>query len=146
MANPFDEQAIETPVGTGPSNRQSILLKTNSRRSTLLVRSQDQNEPPTGNPINSAQINDQMKHEYETLKTLNQGLETVLDNFKNASEKIQQFTETVNETDKLLDIWLAVLQRAEETKSVLEDRHWDAVVSVVIKSPFKRILMHFRLY
>jgi hypothetical protein len=130
MANPFNEQMIETPVGSGPNNRQSTLLNKSNRRSTLLVRPQNQSETPTGNPTNSTQTNDQLKREYEMLKKMNRGLETVLENFENASEKIQQFTETVNETDKLLDIWLAVLKRAEETKSVLEDKHWHAAVSV----------------
>jgi transcriptional regulator of nitric oxide reductase len=140
MANPFDEQIIEAPVGPGPTNRQNILLKKNSRRSTLLVRPQNQTEPPTENPVNSVQTNDQLKQEYGKLQSLNRVLETVLENFEDASEKIQQFTDTVNKTDKLLDLWLAVLERAEETKSVLEDKHWHVTVSKSSYESSRRII------
>ncbi|KAI7901723.1 uncharacterized protein BX663DRAFT_513820 [Cokeromyces recurvatus] len=121
----YDEQVIEAPVGLqSTTSRQSLLLNKSNRRSTILTRPQNQTEPPTGNPNKSSQVNDQLKQEYETVQSINKVLETVLENFEETQDKLQRFSKTVDQTDNLLNLWLSILKRTEDTKSVIEDTAW----------------------
>ncbi|KAI9486523.1 MAG: DASH complex subunit Duo1-domain-containing protein [Benjaminiella poitrasii] len=120
-----NEEIVEASVALPhTAHRQSLLLTKSSRRSTILTRPQNQTEPPTENPNKSSEINDQLKKEYEAVKSINQVLESVLENFEETHDKFYQFSETVNQTDRLLDLWLSILKRTEDTKSIIEDITW----------------------
>lgn len=118
----MDNQHLETPVSIKSSQRQSILLKT-SRRSTFLARPQDQSEPPVANPHNSTRRNTELRKEYESVLSINRALASVVDNLEKTKAQIKHFADTVDQTDGLLDIWLSILQKSEESKAVIEDTH-----------------------
>ncbi|KAI8977616.1 hypothetical protein BDF20DRAFT_820450 [Mycotypha africana] len=108
-------------TSTTPARRNNSLLKKTKRRSTILSRSANQSEPIVENPNNSPQINEQLKNEYETVRAMNRVLEISLKHFEEASERIHQFSETINRTDHLLDLWLSVLEKTEEIRSYVEN-------------------------
>lgn len=124
------DQSDETPLAHFGSSSylQESLSKPNNRRSTLLFRPQNQTEPPSENPNNSGDVNKQLKHEYQSIQSLNKALGSVIQDFDQASEELQHFSETLNRTDQLLSLWLNILERAEDTKSVFEDEHWFTAV------------------
>lgn len=127
----------QTPFGSSLYHQDTI-PKTSSRRSTLLVRPQNQAEPPIENPNNSEEVNKQLRNEYNAIQTLNKTLTSVLKEFEQASSEIQYFSQTLNRTDQLLGLWLSVLERTEDTKSVLEDESWLKSVSLFFNTMYKK--------
>lgn len=129
----MDNQQPETPVSLKPIQRQSVLLKSN-RRSTFLVRPFDQKEPPVDNPNNSFTRNRELRQEYENVLSINRALETVVDNLEKTNLQVQKFSETVDQTDGLLDIWLSILEKAEESKELIEDSQFQESTQVNLLS------------
>ncbi|KAI8980389.1 hypothetical protein BDB01DRAFT_851684 [Pilobolus umbonatus] len=102
------------------SHRKSLLRKSN-RRSTFVFKPHDQDEPPSGNPSNTSEVNEELKKEYETLQLLNKALDSTITNFDETRNKILEFSKTVDDTEKLLDVWLNILEKTEKTKQLIED-------------------------
>ncbi|CEP16553.1 hypothetical protein [Parasitella parasitica] len=110
---------------TSPKSRHAIAFNKNGRRSTLLAIPPTQlEEPPVDNPNNSDAENQQLRREYESVQSINRVLEGVIEDFAEAGRKIHQFSETVNQANKLLDIWVEILEKTQDVKSVLEDDTW----------------------
>ncbi|KAI8647434.1 hypothetical protein BD408DRAFT_143113 [Parasitella parasitica] len=110
---------------SSPKSRHTIAFNKSGRRSTLLAIPQNQQEePPVDNPSNSDAENQQLKLEYESVQSINRVLEGVIEDFAEAGSKIHQFSETVNQANKLLDIWVEILKKTQDVKAVLEDDTW----------------------
>ncbi|KAG2205328.1 hypothetical protein INT46_008595 [Mucor plumbeus] len=116
-------EQTEAALKLTPKHRHSILNKS-SRRSTFLLQPQKPSEPPIDNPFNSHQVNQQLKSEYESIKSINQALEGVIEDFEEATDKIHLFSENVSQTYKLLNIWAQILEKTQDINSVLEDNNW----------------------
>lgn len=127
----MDNQLSDTPVSLKSTQRQSILLKTN-RRSTFLARPQDQSEPPVANPHNSTHRNTELRKEYDNVVSINRALASVVDNLEKTKSQIKHFADTVDQTDGLLDIWLSILQKSEESKAVIEDAQVGEALPVIM--------------
>ncbi|OBZ86099.1 hypothetical protein A0J61_05846 [Choanephora cucurbitarum] len=110
-----------TPIHATPSHRQSTALRIAGRRSTFLVAPEDLSKPPIENPNNSSAYNEQLRQEYETLKSLNSTLETVIESTKGTSLKMKDFGDSVKQASHLLDMWISVQKRAQDTYSVMEE-------------------------
>ncbi|CDS09402.1 hypothetical protein LRAMOSA10762 [Lichtheimia ramosa] len=106
-----------------PAHRQSLPLST-GRRATILLRTLDHSEPPVANPNNPPEVNIQRQREYENICKLNEAMETVIDNFSQTSESIQNFSHTVDQTERLLDLWASMLSQSEHTRQLLENERW----------------------
>lgn len=124
-----------------PNNRQSAFSRS-SRRSTFLGRSSSQTGPIVPNPNNSPEFNQELKEEYENLKTMNRTFENVLDNLNKTKDQLGVFNHTIDVTNGLLDIWMDVLKNAEDTKSVLKNPNWQGTSAMVL---FK-LLISLSLY
>ncbi|KAF7726343.1 hypothetical protein EC973_008923 [Apophysomyces ossiformis] len=105
------------------ASRSSMLLS--NRRTTMLFR--DHTQPPVENPNNSPEVNAQRRHELETVQNLNHAIEASIQHAEQATEKIKQLAQTVDQTDKLLDLWTQILSQTEHTKRLLEDPNWQGV-------------------
>ncbi|KAL0074954.1 DASH complex subunit Duo1-domain-containing protein [Phycomyces blakesleeanus] len=103
--------------------RKNNLLPSD-RRATLLYRTMDHTQPPVEDPSNPPHINTQRRHEYEAIKGINRVMGQVIENFGKSSTHIKELAETVNESEQLLDRWIAVLSQTEHTKRLLEDPDW----------------------
>ncbi|CAO3643893.1 unnamed protein product [Mucor fragilis] len=114
----------EAPLASAPSNRHNRLLGIGSRRSTILAIPTNQEEPPTEDPNLTQEENQKLKAEYKAVKSMNRALESVLENFQEASNKIHQFTDTVDSTNTLLDMWMSILDKTQDVMSVHEDTTW----------------------
>ncbi|EPB86236.1 hypothetical protein HMPREF1544_06964 [Mucor circinelloides 1006PhL] len=117
-------ERVEAPLASAPNNRHNRLLGISSRRSTILAIPMNQEEPPTEDPNLTQEENQQLRAEYKAVKSINRALESVLEDFQEASNKIHQFTETVNSTNTLLDVWMNILEKTQDIMSVLEDESW----------------------
>ncbi|KAK4510263.1 uncharacterized protein ATC70_004693 [Mucor velutinosus] len=115
---------VEAPLASAPSNRHNRLLGISSRRSTILAIPTNQEEPPTEDPNLTQEENQQLKAEYEAVKSMNRAMESILEDFGEASNKIHQFTDTVNSTNTLLDVWMNILEKTQDIMSVHEDKTW----------------------
>ncbi|KAL9545045.1 hypothetical protein PS6_008437 [Mucor atramentarius] len=98
-------ERVEAPLASAPNNRHNRLLGISNRRSTILAIPMNQEEPPTEDPNLTQEENQQLRAEYKAVKSINRALESVLEDFQEASNKIHQFTET-------------------DIMSVLEDESW----------------------
>ncbi|KAI8092296.1 uncharacterized protein B0P05DRAFT_583558 [Gilbertella persicaria] len=125
-----NDDLFKAPLPTTPSHRQNISLRKSSRRSTFLVAPEDLSEPPTENPNNSDLYNEQLKQEYETLRSLNDTLQTVIQGVNDTYTKIQDFGESVKQASHLLDVWINIQKRAQDTHHVLEDMGNEKSVSL----------------
>lgn len=115
-------QSVEAPRSINSVPRSTnIMLQKNKRRSTFHVRPADQDEQPVDNPNYTTQENDELKKEYEAVKTINRTLETVIERFDATRAQISEFGQSLDKTDALLDIWLEILQKADEAKEVIEN-------------------------
>ncbi|KAG0166612.1 hypothetical protein DFQ28_003025 [Apophysomyces sp. BC1034] len=118
MAQTHDESA--NYINT---SRSSLLLS--NRRTTMLFG--DRTQPPAENPNNSPELNAQRKCELETVQNLNRAIETSIQHAEETTDKIKQLAQTVDQTDKLLDLWTKILSQAEHTKRLLEDPNWQGM-------------------
>ncbi|CAO3613938.1 unnamed protein product [Mucor hiemalis] len=103
----MDNQLSDTPVSLKSTQRQT--------------RPQDQSEPPVANPHNSTHRNTELRKEYDNVVSINRALASVVDNLEKTKSQIKHFADTVDQTDGLLDIWLSILQKSEESKAVIEN-------------------------
>ncbi|KAI8379174.1 DASH complex subunit Duo1-domain-containing protein [Radiomyces spectabilis] len=104
-------------------HRQSLLLASN-RRATMLFRTMDHSQPPVEDQKNSAEVNARLRRDYETVQSLNRSIESIIQDFQEATGKIQTFADTVDQTNQLLDVWMHILSQTEHTKRLLEDPQW----------------------
>ncbi|CDH56757.1 predicted protein [Lichtheimia corymbifera JMRC:FSU:9682] len=109
-----------------PTHRQSLPL-TAGRRATILFRTLDHSQPPVANPNNPPEVNTQLQREYENICKLNEAMETVIDNFNQTRESIQNFSQTVDQTEQLLDLWASILSQSEHTRLLLENERWQGI-------------------
>ncbi|CAO3598714.1 unnamed protein product [Absidia cylindrospora] len=100
--------------------RQS-LLPTSSRRATMVIRTVDHSQPPVEDPSNTPEINEQRRKEYERVQQFNHMIETVTQDFEQAANNIKNFSDVLDETDQLLDLWTQILSQTQHTKRLLED-------------------------
>ncbi|CAO3629827.1 unnamed protein product [Cunninghamella blakesleeana] len=100
---------------------QSTDTPPNLKRQSLLLRTIDHSQPPVEDPNNSPQINAQRRVEYERVQQLNHMMETVIIDFEQATNNLNNFLETLHETDQLLDIWTKILSQTQHTKRILEN-------------------------
>lgn len=110
-------------MDTNQDNRQSILLKT-SRRSTFLARHLNQSEAVYENPNNTPERNQELQQEYSNLQALNRTLGNISDNLEKTKNQLSRFNHTINGTNGLLDMWLNILEKTEETKALIENPDW----------------------
>ncbi|GAN03468.1 hypothetical protein MAM1_0041c02921 [Mucor ambiguus] len=122
--NEEESDRVETPLASAPNNRHSRLLGISSRRSTILAIPTNQEEPPTEDLNLTPEENQKLKAEYEAVKSLNRAIETVLEDFEEASSKVHQFTDNVDSTNALLDTWMDILDKTQDIMSVHEDKTW----------------------
>ncbi|KAI8372184.1 hypothetical protein BD560DRAFT_434472 [Blakeslea trispora] len=118
--NGFKQPLPATPLHT-PSHRQSTALRIAGRRSTFLVAPEDLSKPPIENPNNTSEYNEQLRQEYESLKALNSTLETVIEHTNGTSLTMKDFGESIKQASQLLDKWISVQKRAQDTYQVLEE-------------------------
>ncbi|RIB13074.1 DASH complex subunit Duo1-domain-containing protein [Gigaspora rosea] len=88
----------------------------------------------TVNSINSILKNDSsiwltnqensLRKEYRTLTKINEMFEKVNDNMDQAALNLQQFSNTVEQTDQLLDIWINILSQSIHTQQLFSDPSW----------------------
>ncbi|GAA5806717.1 hypothetical protein MFLAVUS_000065 [Mucor flavus] len=114
---------MDTDQDLSANHRQSILLKT-SRRSTFLARPLDQSEPVYENPNNTPERNNELQQEYNNLQALNRTLGNISDNLEKTKHQLSHFNDTINGTNGLLDMWLKILGKTEETKALIENPDW----------------------
>ncbi|KAI8081213.1 DASH complex subunit Duo1-domain-containing protein [Thamnidium elegans] len=114
---------MDTDQDPSTNHRQSILLKT-SRRSTFLARPLDQSEPVYENPNNTPERNHELQQEYNNLQALNRTLGNISDNLEKTKFQLSHFNDTINGTNGLLDMWLKILEKTEETKALIENPDW----------------------
>ncbi|GAA5796863.1 hypothetical protein HPULCUR_002241 [Helicostylum pulchrum] len=112
---------IDQDLSANP--RQSVLLKS-SRRSTFLARPTDQSEPIYENPNNTPERNQELQQEYKNLQALNRTLGNISDNLEKTKYQLGHFNDTIDGTNGLLDIWLNILGKTEETKALIENPDW----------------------
>ncbi|KAL1921157.1 uncharacterized protein VTP21DRAFT_10873 [Calcarisporiella thermophila] len=70
------------------------------------------------------EIREERIRELETLKKMNRGMEGINTNMQAVRGRFQQFSQTIDQTDRLLDIWISILSQAEHTRRLLEDPTW----------------------
>ncbi|CAG8486322.1 45027_t:CDS:2 [Gigaspora margarita] len=88
----------------------------------------------TVNSINSILKNDSsiwltnqensLRKEYRTLTKINEMFEKVNDNMDQAALNLQQFSNTVEQTDQLLDVWINILSQSIHTQQLFSDPLW----------------------
>ncbi|KAG1444998.1 hypothetical protein G6F56_010072 [Rhizopus delemar] len=105
------------------SNRQSVLSRT-SRRSTFYKP--DNQGDLIENPENTSEYNAQLKKQYKKLQEFNQEIEITLTNFQQTLNEQKKIIKHVNDTEGLIDIWSAILEKTEKYKDLLEDPEWEA--------------------
>ncbi|KAF1803064.1 hypothetical protein V8B55DRAFT_1502128 [Mucor lusitanicus] len=115
---------VEAPLASVPNNRHNRLLGISSRRSTILAIPTNQEEPPSEDPHLTPEENRKCKAEYEAVKAINRSIESVMENFDQSSDKIHQFTDSVNKTNALLDLWMEILEKTQDVMSVHQDKTW----------------------
>lgn len=54
----------------------------------MFFRTMDHSQPPVDDPNQTPEVNAQRRREYDTIRRLNETLETVIRNFKQAGENI----------------------------------------------------------
>ncbi|KAI8071461.1 hypothetical protein BC940DRAFT_294513 [Gongronella butleri] len=118
MLSGSDKSTKGSAKETPNPKRQSLFLSTSQR---MLLRTIDHSEPPVEDPNNLPEVNVRRRQEYERLQKLNQTMETVLNNFKTINTRIQTFSETLDETEQLLDLWTYTLSQTQHTKRILEE-------------------------
>ncbi|CAG8623444.1 2058_t:CDS:2 [Paraglomus occultum] len=71
-----------------------------------------------------------LKREYQAVMKLNETFTAVNDNLIGAREKLQQFADTMDQTDTLLDIWIKILSQSLHTQRLLSDPSWQGQTTV----------------
>ncbi|CAG8633656.1 17129_t:CDS:2 [Dentiscutata erythropus] len=65
-----------------------------------------------------------LRKEHKTLINLNEMFEKVNNNMNQAALNLQQFSNTVEQTDQLLDIWINILSQSIHTQQLISDPSW----------------------
>ncbi|CAG8508775.1 10029_t:CDS:2 [Cetraspora pellucida] len=84
--------------------------------------------PDNSNYDNS--LDSSLRKEYRTLLQLNEMFEKVNNNMDQANLNLQQFSNTVEQTDQLLDIWINILSQSIHTQQLLSDPSWQGSSAV----------------
>ncbi|KAI8575736.1 hypothetical protein K450DRAFT_260213 [Umbelopsis ramanniana AG] len=105
-----------------PVSEQSVGA-TNSKSSSSQPMTDSQ--APIEDPSNSPEVNAKRKQELEAVRKLNSAVQTINLNLEHSKANLQQFKQTVNQTNQLLDMWILILSQTEHTKRLMEDPEWE---------------------
>ncbi|CAG8487201.1 223_t:CDS:2 [Paraglomus brasilianum] len=104
-------------------------------RDIVHPRTTNANSPAKTNMETKKQNEDQteaLKREYQAVIKLNETFTAVNDNLIGARGKLQQFANTIDQTDTLLDIWIKVLSQSLHTQRLLSDPSWQGQTTVAL--------------
>ncbi|KAG9302525.1 hypothetical protein G9A89_007229 [Geosiphon pyriformis] len=73
--------------------------------------------------------NDALQQEYNDLIEINRIFSKVNENLDQTRNKLRRFTSTVEQTDKLLDLWINILSQSVHTQHVLSDPSWEGMTT-----------------
>ncbi|KAI9287626.1 DASH complex subunit Duo1-domain-containing protein [Umbelopsis sp. AD052] len=105
-----------------PASEQSVRNTTSSSSKFQPVTD---SQAPIEDPSNSPEVNAKRKQELEAVRKLNSAVQTINLNLEHSKANLQQFKQTVNQTNQLLDMWILILSQTEHTKRLMEDPEWE---------------------
>ncbi|CAG8596361.1 11040_t:CDS:2 [Ambispora gerdemannii] len=69
-----------------------------------------------------------LTEEYSDLVEMNKTFGKVNENLQEARNKLRQFTKTIEQTDKLLDLWINILSQSTHTQQLLANPLWEGII------------------
>ncbi|KAG2172499.1 hypothetical protein INT44_006672, partial [Umbelopsis vinacea] len=105
-----------------PASEQSVR---NTTSSSSRFQPVTDSQAPIEDPSNSPEVNAKRKQELEAVRKLNSAVQTINLNLEHSKANLQQFKQTVNQTNQLLDMWILILSQTEHTKRLMEDPEWE---------------------